>query len=425
MKILIVSQYFWPENFCINDIAMQLQGQGHDVEVLTGYPNYPVGKIHDGYGVFRRKGRDYHGVKIRRVPLMARGGGGSLRLAMNYLSFAFFSCLLGPFLCRKRYDVIFVYEPSPITVTLPALWLKAIRGIPVVLWVQDLWPESVSATGAIRSKAILSFIERLVRFIYRHCDRILVQSEAFRKSVEVMGARSDRVEYYPNSVDAFYKPLELEAGAAERDEVRDGFRVIFAGNVGVAQDFPTILSAAERLKGRQDIQWVIIGDGRNLPWVEAEVRRRGLERTVQLLGRKPSESMPRYLAIADVLLLTLKKDPIFALTLPTKLQAYLACGRPVLAGIDGEASRVVTEAGAGLTCPAEQPDMLADRVIEFCQMDEGRRREMGKRARAYSESHFDGRMLLERLDGIIRDVAIRSRKDVSSGNERDEIGEVE
>jgi glycosyltransferase involved in cell wall biosynthesis len=407
MNILVVTQYFWPETFCINELSASLHARGHKIDVLTGIPNYPGGKFFEGYGWFRRKAREYRGLRIRRVPIIPRGEGGALRLMLNYASFVFFSCLLGPWLCAKNYDLILVYEPSPITVCLPALLLKWLRGIPVIFWVQDLWPESLSATGAVRSPFFLRMVGRLVRFIYRRCDRILVQSEAFRESVEHMGAKACTVEYFPNSADSFYQPVALEQNAAEMDEMPAGFRVLFAGNVGAAQDFDTILNAAERLKGTPDIKWVIIGDGRLRSWVETEVLRRGLGKTVSLLGWRSSDGMPRYIAAADVMLVTLRKDPIFALTIPTKIQAYLACGKPIIGAIDGEGARIVLDANAGLTCPAEEPALLAQRVLEMYGMQNEQRQLLGANARRYFEAHFESQMLLDRLETIMEHVVGR------------------
>ena len=401
MKILIVSQYFWPEEFCINELAASLVERGHGVEVLTGIPNYPGGSFFDGYGWFRRGGRVYRGIRVHRVPLVPRGMGGSVRLILNYFSFVLSACFLGPFKCRNSYDLILVYEPSPITVCLPALLLKLLKSIPVVFWVQDLWPESISATGAICSPFILRLVGRLVRFIYRRCDKILIQSEAFRNSVVNMGGEPRAIEYFPNGADSIYKPLELALDAPERKELPDGFRIIFAGNVGAAQDFRTILAAAELLKECGSIQWIIIGSGRRLAWVEMEIQKRKLENTVCLLGRKTPEAMPRYLSLADALLVTLREDPIFALTIPTKVQAYLACGKPIIAAMDGEGARIVQQAAAGLTCPAQQPDALASRVFEMFTMDKNECRMMGERGRAYFENHFERALLLTRLEWIM------------------------
>ena len=403
MNVLIVSQYFWPENFRINDVAIGLKERGYEVTVLTGQPNYPTGSFFSGYGFFKRSRENYCGVEVIRVPLLPRGNGSGWRLVLNYLSFAIVASLIGPFRCRARYDAIFVYAPSPITVAFPALMLKMLRDIPVVLWVQDLWPESILATGAIQSEIILSVVRCMVRFIYRGCNQVLVQSKAFFSPIQNFGVDLKNIRYFPNSAEGFYKPISLQEDAPEQKGVPNGFRIMFAGNIGAAQDFRTILSAAEKLRTYGDIHWLILGDGRMAPWVREQIVTRQLESTVHLLGRHPVESMPRYFSLADAMLVTLKKEPIFALTVPAKVQSYLACSKPIIAALDGEGARIVKEAHAGLTPAAEDSDELAEVVLEMYRMSAEERQAIGENGRKYFELNFERNMLLERLDGWLRD----------------------
>jgi glycosyltransferase involved in cell wall biosynthesis len=398
LNILIVTQYFWPEEFRINDLALGMQARGHRVSVLTGIPNYPGGRYFDGYGFFGRRRENFEGVEVIRVPLLARGAGGGLRLALNYLSFALFASLLGPLRCRGRYDAILVFEPSPITVGLPARVLRSTTGAPVLFWVQDLWPESLAAAGAVKSRGLLALAARLTRFIYSGCDRILVQSRGFVEPIMRLGVARERIAYFPNSAEALYQPVALAADAPERARLPEGFRVLFAGNIGAAQDFETILAAAELLKGEMRIHWIILGDGRMSDWVRAEVVRRGLEHCVHMLGRFPVESMPRWFAAADAMLVTLKREPIFAYTIPSKIQSYLACARPIVAGLDGEGARIVTESGAGYAVPAQSPQALAAAVRQMAALEEAGRLAMGQAARRYFEAHFERSRLLEQLE---------------------------
>ena len=403
MNILVVTQYFWPEAFRVNDLVLGLQQLGHKVTVLTGKPNYPDGRLYAGYRVFGSGREDYQGVEVRRVPLIPRGRASGLRLAMNFFSFALSASMLGPFKCRARYDAILVYEPSPITVALPALVMKWFKRAPVLLWVQDLWPESLSATGAVHSRLILRFVEAMVRIIYRGTDLILVQSLAFTESIERMGVDRERIHYFPNSAEGIYRPV-LRDEAIEPAALPTGFRVMFAGNIGAAQSFDTILTAAERLRGHSDIHWLILGDGRIAAWVRSEIERRGLTHCVHMFGRHPVESMPRWFAMADVMLVTLKRDPIFALTIPSKVQAYMACAKPIVAALDGEGARVIEEAGAGLTAPADDADALAQAVLDMYRMTSAERAAMGTRAQRYFVTHFERRMLLERLDKWMKEL---------------------
>jgi colanic acid biosynthesis glycosyl transferase WcaI len=404
VRILIVTQYFWPEVFRINDLALGLRERGHEVTVYTGKPNYPDGRFFAGYGFFGRAREDFHGVRVLRVPLVPRGEGGSLTLFFNFLSFALFASLLAPFRCRGPFDAILVYEPSPVTVGLPAVLLKWLKRAPVLFWAQDLWPETLTATGAVRSRWILALVDRLVRFIYRRCDLVLVQSRAFTPHVQAQGVPAERIRYYPNSAEELYRAVTVEPGAPERRLLPEGFHVMFAGNIGAAQDFETIVAAAEQLKQQRDIGWVILGDGRLYGWLEQEIERRGLKDTVRLLGRHPVESMPRFFALADALLVTLRNEPVFSLTVPTKLQSYLACGRPIVAALDGEGARVVEESGAGIAVRAGAAAALAEAVRKLHRTPPAERASMGRRGREYFERHFERKLLLDRLDQWIREI---------------------
>jgi len=398
MRILVLTQYFWPETFRINDVVEGLAERGHEVTVYTGMPNYPAGRYFPGYGFLGPLRERVGKVPVRRAPLLARGGGGRARLALNYASHALSATLLAPWLARGRFDAILVFEPSPITIGIPARALRALKRAPVLFWVQDLWPESLAATGALRSPALIAAIGRLVRWIYRGCDRVLVQSRAFIPSIEAHGVPRERIGYLPNSAEAFYRRVPRLAGGDEEAELPAGFRVLFAGNIGAAQDFGTILSAAELLRERRDIQWIVLGDGRMRAWVEGEVRARGLHGTFHLFGQRPAETMPRYFAQADLLLATLRREPIFAYTIPSKLQSYFACGRPVVAALEGEGGRIVKEAGAGWAVAPEDPRALADAVLAAAALSPAEREAMGDRGEAYFREHFEREKLLSRLE---------------------------
>lgn len=401
LRILIVSQYFWPENFRVNDLADSLQAQGHAVTVLTGQPNYPAGRFTPGYGWLGPWQEIRDKLTILRCPLLPRGRGGKLRLMLNYLSFALSACLLAPLRCRGRFDAIFVYAPSPITAALPAILLRALGRGPVLLWILDLWPESISAAAGVRQAWLLNAVRRLVRFIYERCDSILVQSRAFVPRVQSFGIPATKIRYFPSWAEALFASPPA-SGAQTSPELPAGFRVLFAGNIGAAQDFPGILQAADLLKQYRDIQWVIVGGGRMADWVRGEIAARGLAGQVHLIGTFPVESMPYFYAQADCLLVTLKREPIFALTIPGKLQSYLASGRPIAAMLDGEGAAIVTEAGAGLACPAENPRALADNILALYRMTETDRAGMGKAGHEYYKLHFERDQLMSQFDAWLR-----------------------
>lgn len=399
MKILIVSHYFWPEQFRVNDLAIGLKRRGHEVTVLTGMPNYPEGRLFDGYSWWRKRREMYQGVPIFRIPLFLRRQGHGWQLALNYLSFVIFGLLLGPWMLRGReFDLIFVFAPSPFTVGIPAALLRRLKRAPILFWVQDLWPESLQSTGAVGSPAILSAVGKVVRWIYNRCDRVLVQSRGFIEPAVAAGAPCQRTTYFPNWAEDFYRPVELDENAAERSELPDGFRVMFAGNMGEAQSLETILEAANLLKQEPDIHWVMIGDGRRRKWLEDEIARSGLRDRFHFLGRKPAEVMPRYFSLADALLVTLRDEPAFARTIPSKLQSYLACGKPIIAALNGEGADVIRVSEAGLAAYAGDAEGLADNIRRLHAMTPDQRDLLGVNGRTFFENEFSADRLITQLE---------------------------
>ena len=406
LRVLIVSQYFWPESFRVNDVARTLVENGVEVEVLTGKPNYPGGEIFSGYRAWGWQRETYQAMAINRIPLLARGGGG-WRLALNYLSFVVSGLLFAPWMLRRKsFDVIFIYAPSPILQAIPAIFLGWLKGCPVVLWVQDLWPASLSATGHVRNLAVLELVEQVVRFIYRHADLLLVQSQAFILPVAVLAGNTP-VVFYPNSVDdAFAIPATDETPPVEG--LGDGFSVMFAGNIGAAQAVGVIVEAASLLSEYADIHFVVLGDGSSREWMLKEVRQRGLT-NLHLPGRFPVETMPGFMQKASALLVTLADQPIFAATVPNKVQAYMAAGRPIIACLNGEGARLVVEAKAGLATPAEDSRALAKTILHLYRQSPDEREVMGHNGRRYFQEHFDHGRLIDELIGHLQAVSQRGR----------------
>jgi colanic acid biosynthesis glycosyl transferase WcaI len=406
LRICVVSQYFWPESFRINDLVLALTGRGHSVQVLTGQPNYPGGKILPGYSTLKLKRSEALGGSVVRVPLMARGSGSGLRLAANYLSFAASARFLGVTAVRMPADVVLAYEPSPVTVAWPALALGKRLGVPVLMWIQDLWPDTLRATGAFRDGWAISAAGWLTRRMHRAMDGLLVQSRAFGPILESQGVAAEKITYLPNWAEDYFQPMVVPPSAPERRELPGGFVVLFAGNIGVSQGLDVLLGAAERLRDMNDLHWVVLGDGRQAAWLRKEIAERRLA-NVHLLGQRPAETMPTWFALADALLVTLKPDPVYALTIPSKVQAYMACGRPILASLDGTGAREVEDAAAGLTSAAGDADGLAAVTRKLYHLSAQDRDAMGVRSRAHYDANFDRQMLIERLEGVLQDVVDR------------------
>jgi colanic acid biosynthesis glycosyl transferase WcaI len=401
MKILIVTQYFWPENFKITDFALGLKELNHEVTILTGKPNYPDGKFYKGYNVFNKRTEYFNGIEIIRSTLVSRGNSNGVRLFINYLSFSFFASLTAIFRVKKNSDVIFVYEPSPITVGIPAIIYKYFAKVPMFFWVQDLWPESLTAAGNIKSKLVLNIIGRLVRFIYRHSEIIFISSRSFRKSIVEKGVCDEKIRYLPNwAEDIFLTPVNRNDNIVEHLP-SGGFNIIFAGNIGDAQDFESIVNAIRLTRDYVDIHWIIIGDGRRKAWVEQQQINEKLD-NLFLLGRFPIDCMPIFFEKADALLVTLKSDKIFALTVPAKIQSYLACGRPLLAMIDGEGADIINESKAGFAVKAGDYAGLAERAIDMYKMPKEKLMQMSSDAKEYYRINFNRKRLIENVSDIFQ-----------------------
>ena len=408
MRILIVSQYFWPENFRINDLVKELVQHGHQVTVLTGIPNYPVGKVFDAYQAQPSAFAKYEGAEVVRVPMFPRGGGG-LRLMLNYLSFVVGGGIFGPWRLRgKPADVIFVFEPSPVTVGLPAIWLGKIKNAPVVFWALDLWPETLAAIGVVRSPRVLGWVGQLVRHIYNRCTLVLGQSRGFLGSIARYCDDITKIRYFPSWAEDVFMDDSVKP-APEVPEWTDGFTVVFAGNIGEAQDMPAVLDAAERLKVHTRIRWVIVGDGRKSDWLQAEVARRGLDKQVLMPGRFAVERMPFFYAHADALLVSLKRDPVFSMTIPGKVQSYLMAGIPLLGMLDGEGAAVIRDAHAGLTCEAGDSAGLAQAVLTLAAISPAERKQMGLNGREYAQQEYGRAQLMGRLEALLAEAVTISK----------------
>lgn len=408
MKLLVVSQYFWPESFRINDLVKTLTEKGVEVDVLTGKPNYPEGRIYPGYRALGCQKEQWCGANLYRIPLVPRGAKSTPRLVMNYFSFMVSGLLFGPWLLRKRrYDAIFVYGVSPILQAIPALFLSWFKRSPVIIWVQDLWPESLAATGYVRNQWVLALVARIVRFIYRRADLLLVQSRAFVPFVASL-APGKAILYYPNSVDqAFCVPSAVALPVIPA--LDQGFPVVFAGNIGVGQAVEVIVEAASLLKDYTDIRFVVIGQGSRRDWMREQVELLGLT-NLHLPGRYPVSTMPGLMQKAGALLVSLTDEPIFAATVPNKVQAYMASGRPILASLNGEGARLVKEADAGLATPAGDAKALAAAVLQLFQMTPAERDKLGANGRRYFKDHFDHDMLTEQLIEHVRAVSESHRE---------------
>ena len=398
MRILVITQYFWPEHFRINDLVLGLKKRGNEVIVLTGKPNYPKGKFYEGYGFFSKSFEHWNEIKIYRAPLFSRGKGGGFRLMMNYLSFAFFS-ILTLLRIKERPDVIFVYEPSPVTVGVPAVIARWKFKVPIYFWVQDLWPDSIASAGNIRNPIILNILDRLTRWIYKNSKKVLIQSRGFKNRILAQGVNPSKIIYFPNWTENYYKPVLKTEIYSQYFEGK--INLLFAGNIGKSQDFETLIEAASIVhKVNLSVHWVIIGDGRLKSFVQQQVLESGLQKVFKLIGSFAPEEMPGFFSHADALIVSLKKDPLFAITIPSKIQSYMACGKPIITALDGEGSAIVEEAKAGLISDAGNAEDLAKVILDFVALSPEQKEAMGLNSLKYYQEKFDRDMLINRLIDI-------------------------
>ena len=405
MRLLVVTQYFWPEGFRINELVQSLVARGVAVDVLTGKPNYPEGRVFPGYRARGTQREDWEGARVFRVPLVPRGLRSGVRLLLNYLSFIVTATVMGSWMLRgTRPDAILVYATSPLLQALPALFIGRLKAVPVTIYVQDLWPESLEATGNVRNRLVLGLVDQVVRFIYHRADLILVSSLPFKESI-ARYAPSAPVVYYPNSVDASFGNPDsgLKPAIAALD---DGFCVVFAGNVGAAQAVHVIVEAAALLRGHKDIRLVVLGSGSEVGWMQMQITQLGLD-NLYLAGRFPVQAMPYLLSRASALLVTLTDRRIFAATVPNKIQAYMAVGRPIIAAMNGEGARIVEQAAAGVAVKAEDGRALADAILALHAMPQEQRKRLGANGRQYYQNHYDHEQLvsdlIERLGETVKE----------------------
>lgn len=398
MRILLITNHFFPEEFRCNDLAFELARRGHEVSVLTGIPDYPGGHFHKGYGFFRKRIEEIRGVRVYHSFIIPRGKGGAFRLFLNYLSSLAAQCfdalLLGLF---GRFDHVLVHETSPVMVGIPGVIVSRLRRIPMAFWVLDLWPESLQDAGGITNPAVLNAFGKLTAWIYRHSDTILISSKGFKDSICEKGAFENKIVYYPNWADeamgeAIDYPLPV---------IPAGFRLMFAGNLGEAQDMEQLMEAALLLKEEKDIHFCLVGDGRKRPFVQSFVAAHALQDTVHLLGHHPVEAMPSFFSAADVMLVTLKDSNIFNRTVPAKIQAYMNAGKPIAAMINGEGASLVHEAECGFSVPSGDAKALADLIRKMKGMEKALLNKMGENGKSYCLEHFSFGRSVETMERVL------------------------
>ncbi|HYW45063.1 MAG TPA: sugar transferase [Bryobacteraceae bacterium] len=401
MRILMLTQWFDPEpTFKGLAFARKLVDHGHEVEVLTGFPNYPGGQLYPGYPLRLWQRESVDGISIIRVPLYPSHDRSVVRRTWNYLSFAIAATVLGPALVRRP-DVIYAYHP-PGTVGLPALALGRWFSAPVVYDVNDLWPDTIISTGmwGRRFRLPTRLLDRFCRFVYRHADRVTVVTAGFRRALIERGVAADRVDVIYNWAPE-QQPEPLQPILHRNAE--DGFHVVFAGTMGLAQGLDAVLEAAARcVASVPRARFRFVGGGVDADRLERRAREMRLA-NVEFLGRQPLAATQAILHAADALLVHLKDDPLFAITIPSKTQAYLAAGRPIVMAVRGDAADLVIRAGAGVTAEPGNPESIAEAVRKLAEMPAAERDRMGRAGREFYERELAIGCAVAKFDALFRE----------------------
>lgn len=404
-RCLIITNHFWPETFRCNDIAFELVKRGYEVKVLTGIPDYPQGRYLKGYSLFRRRRVKVRGVKVVRVPRIPRGNGSAIRMILNYGSSIFFFFFYGLYQALfHRFDCIFVHNTSPAFICLPAVLVKKIQRIPIDHWILDMWPESLAA-GGIHNKTVYNLIEKMMALIYRNSDVLHISSMGFKRLLLEKGVPEEKILYLPNFCEDTSSNVELKS----IPELPEGFKIMFAGNLGEAQNLENVLQSALRLKEEKNIHWIFIGDGRKKPWMDAFIAEHHLEETVHMMGRHPIDTMSAFFAQADVMLVSLADEVAFNLVLPAKVQAYMVNAKPILAMLNGEGQEVIQAAECGWYVDANDVEGMAGMVKQISTLSKEDLKTVGDKGYAYYRENFELNMCMDRLDTALQELMGESK----------------
>ena len=399
MRILLVTQYFYPEVFKSNDLAFELVKRGHQVDALVGIPNYPEGKYFKGYGIFKKRHEVVNGVNVYRVFQTPRGKGG-WRLPINYFSFVISGCLrvLFQFAWKKKYDCIIGHEPSPIFQAYPALLLRKLRNVPFYYWIMDLWPDAMKSGGGVKNEKVLNFVDKLVKGIYKRTDKILITSKRFREPIAAKGDFVDKIIYFPNWSDDI---LQMD-DSYEIPQLPEGFKIMIAGNLGKSQNLEAVTEVMLGLKDVSEVKWVFVGGGSRKEWLEEFIKENGLEDRAVCLGQYPFKAMPAFYKQADAMLVTLRAGfPHLEAVVPARLQSYMSAGRPVLAMIGCGGADIIEESQCGFAVPAGDSKALISVIKEKVLTDREGFRQMGENGREYYNKYFRMDKCIDNLEEII------------------------
>ena len=400
LRIVFLTQWFDPEPMLKGlGFAQALAARGHVVEVVTGFPNYPEGRLYAGYRIRAIRRETAGAVQITRLALYPSHSNSKVGRIANYLSFWFTSFLYLLFFAKKA-DVIYVYHP-PMTVGLAAAMARVFRRTPTVLEIQDMWPDTLRATGMMNNERVLRLVGAVCRWVYRHVDHIIVISNGFARLLAERSVPLAKIDIIPNWAPETADAKPLVPGAMPF-YANHTFRLLFAGNIGAAQGLSSVLRAARVIQETHpEIGFYFLGSGIAVAGLQAEAQAMHLTNVV-FLPRVAMNQVDAYLQAADALLVHLRDDPLFAITIPSKTQAYLAAGKPIIMAVAGDAADLVTRSGAGMIVPPEDPMALVKAVVALAQLSPAERIRLGQNARAFYMAELSMDRAVLRLEAIFQ-----------------------
>lgn len=396
-KILVVSQYFFPEQFRINDICNSWIERGYDVTVLTGIPNYPQGDFFEGYGFNKRRNENLNGINIIRIPIIPRKKS-SMTMALNYLSFVI-SGWFWKLFNKENFDMVFIYEVSPMTQALPAVWIAKKLKIPCYIYVMDLWPENFEIITGISSPLVITPLNKMVDYIYKNCNKIFTASESFKKNIQSRGVDPEKVFFWPQYAEEFY---HTRATKSKKIIVDDKINITFAGNVGMAQGLEILPIIGQRLKKENvNVRFNIVGSGRYLETLINEVTKNALQEYFNFLEPVPPTEISEIFSASDFSFVSLQENEIFSMTIPAKLQSSMACGKPILLSASGESKDIVIKAECGYASDAGDVNHLIENIKKIVKLDKKQIEKLGNNSRNYFENNFEKEKLLDSIDSFL------------------------
>lgn len=396
-KVLVVCQHFWPEAFRINDICEYLTERDCEIDVLCGIPNYPKGKFFDGYSYSKNRKQEHKDMHIRRALEIPRGKNTNIRIFLNYISFPISSLFHIPRLLTKKYDKIFIYQLSPVMMSIAGIIVGKIKRTEITMYVLDLWPENLYSVLTVKNKLLRSITKKVSHWHYKKVDKIVVLSEKMKKQImNITGLPEEKVILIPQCCEKVY---EKDVDDKELKTRFKGFNIVYAGNISPAQSFETVIGAAKKIKkdGIKDIKFIIVGDGMSRKWLEETVEKEGLKDIFFFEGFKPMADIPKYHTFADALLGCLVKSDLLEATIPAKVMSYFAAGRPMLLAMDGEVQKLVNDVGCGFASNTEDSTALYKNIIKLYHTPKSECDIMGKKGREYHFKYFERNMNLDKL----------------------------